>query len=276
MFSRRKTVVLVCAVTDTPTVSFIPIGPLGATMCGRYTFFPAPATVEERFDAAFDYPFERRYNAAPGQFLPVITDEQPELIQDYEWGLIPTWADDRDDGGLINARAESLTEKPSFRGPAAGYDGSEGEAAGRCLVLADGFYEWAETDRGKRPYRIARTDGEPFAMAGLWTRWRPPDTQTGLAEFTDAGGPDAEPDLVETFTIVTTEPNEVVADLHDRMAAVLPAGEERRWLTAETDDLDALTEPVDGEVLRAYPVSRAVNDPSNDTAELVEEVDVPG
>ncbi len=247
-------------------------------MCGRFTLFALRREIEDRFDATFDYPYERRYNAAPSQFLPVITDEEPHTIQAFQWGLIPPWADDRSDGGMINARAETLAEKPSFRAAFEGIeanreagDGTPGEAAGRCLVLADGFYEWAQTDRGKRPYRVTRVDGEPFAMAGLWTRWRPPDAQTGLGEFASESGPDADPDLVETFTIVTTEPNDVVADLHDRMAAILPAGREREWLDPEAD-AGYLLSPIDADKIRAYQVSRAVNDPSNDRPELVEEV----
>ncbi|MHB9285477.1 SOS response-associated peptidase [Halobacteriales archaeon Cl-PHB] len=248
-------------------------------MCGRFTLFAPPRDVEERFEASFDYPFERRYNAAPSQLLPVITDEAPETIQALEWGLIPPWADDRSDGGIINARAETLADKPSFRDAFQGVEHSAGattaEAAGPCLVLADGFYEWTQTDRGKRPFRVARVDGRPFAMAGLWTRWRPPETQAGLGEFASDSGPDADPDLVETFTIVTTEPNEVVAELHDRMAVILPDGSEREWLDTEADAGDLLA-PFDASQIRAYQVSRAVNDPSNDRPDLVEEVQAGG
>lgn len=251
-------------------------------MCGRFTLFALRREIEDRFDATFDYPFERRYNAAPSQFLPVITDENPHTIQAFQWGLVPPWADDRSDGGMINARAETLAEKSSFREAFAGFGGASGqgesatdEAAGRCLVLADGFYEWTETDQGKRPFRVTRVDGEPFAMAGLWTRWRPPDTQTGLGEFAGDTDPEEEPDLVETFAIVTSEPNDVVADLHDRMAVILPEGRERRWLDPESDTRDLLA-PIDAAEVRAYQVSRAVNDPSNDRPELVEEVEASG
>lgn len=252
-------------------------------MCGRFSLFAPKDALEERFEASFTYPYERRYNAAPGQFLPVITDEAPAEIQAFEWGLVPPWAED-DDHAPINARAETAAETPSFRESFAGVDdGAEAEgtdvddgvAAGRCLVLADGFYEWAETDGSKQPYRITRVDDEPFALAGLWARWRPTANQTGLDAFAE-GGPDAEPDLRETFTILTTEPNDVVAPLHDRMAVVLDPGDERRWLAADADEAQALLEPCPADRLRAYPVSPAVNDASNDVPSVVRETDTPG
>jgi len=244
-------------------------------MCGRFSLFDPPDFVEARFDAQFDYPYERRYNAAPGQALPVITDERPEAIQAVEWGLVPPWADDRDDAPTpINARAETAAEKASFRQSFAGVAedaDAEGAAAGRCLVLADGFYEWGETNDGKRPSRIARRDDEPFAMAGLWTRWRPATAQASLESFDDA-----DPDLVRTFAIVTTDANDVVEPIHDRMPVVLGPESERRWLTAEPDEAADLLVPAPEDWLRAYPVSRSVNDPSNDSRSVVEEVDRPG
>ncbi|MFC6938394.1 SOS response-associated peptidase [Salinirubellus sp. GCM10025818] len=228
-------------------------------MCGRYTVTASADELEARFDASFDEPFRPRYNAAPGQVLPVVTNEAPETIQFLRWGLIPSWADD-DSGGQINARAETVAEKPSF---AAAYDSR------RCLVLVDGFYEWREAASGKRPYRVTLAGGEPFAVAGLWERWTPTRKQTGLDEFGD-GSPDRSVEPLETFTIVTTEPNDLVADYHHRMAVILPEGIEREWLTAE--DPRHLLEPYPAERMRAYPVSTAVNDPSNDSPSLIEPV----
>jgi len=242
-------------------------------MCGRYTLVADQEVIEERFDATFAEPFSPRYNLAPSQRLPVITDERPGTIRRLEWGLVPAWADD--DAGLINARAETIDRKPSFR-EAYARTGANGEvgtspAAGRCLVLADGFYEWVETDDGKRPYRVAFADDRPFAMAGLWERWTPETTQTGLDAF--GGGADVEgpSDVRETFTVVTTEPNDVVADLHHRMAVVLEPDGERRWLT--DDDPRELLAPIDGAGMRTYPVSTAVNDPTVDEPSLIEPVD---
>ena len=227
-------------------------------MCGRYTLVLELDDLEERFDARVSEPVAPTYNAAPGQRLPVITNEEPETIQRLEWGLVPSWADD-ETGGLINARAETVAEKPSFR---AAYERR------RCLVPADGFYEWVETDGGKRPYRIAFEDERPFAMAGLWERWEPETTQTGLDAF--GGGVEGAGDdgPLETFTVVTTEPNELVGELHHRMAVLLDPEDERRWLTE--DDPRDLLEPYPADAMRAYPVSTAVNDPSNDDPSLVE------
>ncbi|WP_049899245.1 SOS response-associated peptidase [Halococcus agarilyticus] len=234
-------------------------------MCGRYTIFTPPDDLEDRFGATARRSLEPRYNAAPGQKLPVITNDAPETIDHLQWGLIPGWADDPSIGNrLINARAETVDEKRSFR---AAYERR------RCLVLADGFYEWTETDAGKQPYRVMLADGEPFALAGLWERWQPPQKQTGLDEFDD-GDPDTKADPVETFTIVTTEPNSVIEPLHDRMAVVLPPDGEQRWLDGEADGKELL-EPYQAEEMRAYPVSTAVNNPSNDSPALVEEVDAP-
>ena len=250
-------------------------------MCGRYTIFTSPDALEDRFGATADRSLEPRYNAvanakrllpanlrfatAPGQELPVITNDAPDTIAHLQWGLIPAWADDPSIGNrLINARAETVDEKRSFR---------EAYERRRCLVLADGFYEWTATNAGKQPYRVTLDDGEPFALAGLWERWQPPQKQTGLDEFGNSE-PESEADPVETFTIVTTEPNAVIEPLHDRMAVVLPADSEQRWLDGDGDRTELL-EPYPAEEMRAYPVSTAVNDPSNDSLALVEEVDAP-
>ncbi|MDS0278195.1 SOS response-associated peptidase [Halomicroarcula sp. S1AR25-4] len=250
-------------------------------MCGRYSLFAPPADLEARFDAAFDFEFEPRYNAAPSQSLPVVTNDDPDTIQRMEWGLIPSWADARADHGYINARAETLGQKRSF---------ADAYESRRCLVPADGFYEWvdraehrsansrAATPRdsgggGKQPYRVALPDDDIFAMAGLYERWEPPQRQTGLGEFGGGGDDGGEDDVVETFTIVTTEPNDAVRDLHHRMAVILSPGEEETWLTADTATAVDLLDPYDGP-MHTYPVSTAVNSPSNDRPELIEEVEV--
>jgi len=190
----------------------------------------------------------------------VITNDAPETIQRLEWGLVPSWADD-DSGGMINARAETVAEKPSFQGA---YESR------RCLVPADGFYEWVETADGKQPYRVCFADERTFAMAGLWERWEPETTQTGLDAF-GGGVDDSDDGPLETFTILTTEPNDLVADLHHRMAVILAPGDEAEWLTAE--DPRHLLEPHSPAEMRAYPVSTAVNSPANDEPALLEPVD---
>lgn len=269
-------------------------------MCGRFSLFAPPDDLEDRFDASFEYPYQRRYNAAPGQALPVITDERPDGIRAFEWGLVPLWADGRDDvGDLINARGETVAEKPSFRRSFAGVDADAeptDEAAGRCLVLADGFYEWSGERGSKEPYRVQREDEQPFAFAGLWETWTAGtdegDGETGEATAEDEetpeggaapaeeaapeGGPAAEDDAaaeeeaVRTLTIITTDSNDVVASIHDRMPVILAADEEEPWL----DDGDpGLLDPFENEPLEAYPVSTAVNDPTNDSPEVVEPLD---
>jgi putative SOS response-associated peptidase YedK len=227
-------------------------------MCGRYTLTVPPSDIESRFDATFTFEFGPRYNAAPGQSLPVITAEEPEMIQRLEWGLIPSWADDRSEHGHINARAETVQDKRSF---ATAYESR------RCLVPADGFYEWVEENGETQPYRVTRANDGIFAMAGLYERWTPPQRQTGLGEFGGTSDPDSDPEPVETFTIVTTEPNETVAQLHHRMAVMLDRDDETAWLHGERGD-DLLV-PYDGS-LSVSQVSTAVNDPKNDTAELLE------
>jgi putative SOS response-associated peptidase YedK len=232
-------------------------------MCGRYTLFTPPADLAERFDATVPGDYEPTYNAAPQQSLPVITDDRPDAIRTLQWGLIPRWADD-DSESYINARAETLTERASFREPF---------EQRRCLVLADGFYEWVDADGRRQPYRFTLPDERPFAMAGLYERWEPPSTQTGLDAFASGDDPDVEPDAVETFTIVTTAPNDLVAEYHHRMSVILPPDAENRWLTADTDEAADLCEPYPAENMTAYPVSTAVNDPTNDSPALVEAVE---
>jgi putative SOS response-associated peptidase YedK len=235
-------------------------------MCGRYTIFALDTDFEARFGAVPQKPLSPRYNAAPSQDLPVIRNDSPAEITHLRWGLVPQWADD-ESTNFINARAETLHEKRSFADPF---------EQRRCLVLADGFYEWTETERGKQPYRVTVEDGELFCMAGLWERWTPEQTQSDLGAFGGGAGGDengnGDSATVETFTIVTTEPNDLMETLHHRMPVVLPRDEERRWLEDEPDDLDDLLAPYAGD-MRAYPVSTAVNNPSNDSPELVTEVE---
>ncbi|WP_255195286.1 SOS response-associated peptidase [Halorarius litoreus] len=227
-------------------------------MCGRYSIFLDPREVAERFDVAVPDDLEPHYNAAPTQSLPVVTNHAPDRVSHQQWGLIPRWADD-DFQGLINARGETVTEKPAFR---------DAYQRRRCLVLADGYYEWQQREGGKQPYRITLPDGEPFAMAGLWERWTPPTKQTGLSDFGDDASDDEET-AIETFTVITTDANEFQSQYHHRMPVVLSPDEERAWLGDPSPDM---LDPYDGE-MRAYPVSTKVNSPVNDSPEVVEEIE---
>lgn len=247
-------------------------------MCGRYTLFTPAADLEARFGADFGG-VEPSYNCTPGQELPVIADEDPTAATRMEWGLTPSWADES--FGLINARAETVREKRSF---------ADAFERRRCLVPADGFYEWVDGggpdgdnergDPGKTPYRVAFEDDRPFAMAGIYERWEPPEpetTQTGLRAFgggsDDGGEGDGNDGPAETFTIVTTEPNDLVAELHHRMAVILDPDEEETWLRGDADEAAALLDPYPADELTAYPVSTRVNSPGVDAPELIEPVD---
>ena len=217
-------------------------------MCGRFTIFADPERLAERFQAALPAGgLQPRYNAAPTQQLPVILNDGPPAIQFLQWGLIPFWAKDPSIGSrMINARSETLVDKPAFRAAF---------KKRRCLVLADGFYEWLQTPAGKQPMRITLASGEPFAMAGLWETWDAPDGS-----------------LLRTFTIITGDPNELVAPIHNRMPAILLPEHEAIWLDNAAEPaiwLDILR-PYPAERMAAYPVSRRVNFVGNDDAGLVE------
>lgn len=217
-------------------------------MCGRNSLFLSLDELEDRFDAklATDGGYTQRYNIAPGAGLEVITNDAPDTIDRYHWGLVPPWADDPSEG-LINARSETAAEKRAFR------DAWETRP---CLVLSTGFYEWQVTGgRTKQPYRIYREDTPAFAMAGLWDRWAGPN------------------ETLECVTILTTEPNDVVDPIHDRMPVVLPTDAESAWLAADSASRAELCRPYPGSDLRADPISRRVNNPSTDDPSVIEPVD---
>jgi putative SOS response-associated peptidase YedK len=194
-----------------------------------------------------------RYNVAPTQpVLAVVSDEGKRRIVQHRWGLIPTWAKDPSafGGKTINARAETVAVKPSYR---------DSFRKRRSLVPASAFYEWRRKDGSRQPYAIVRRDGKPLALAGLWSPWREPESDTPVL----------------TCAVITTEANEVVGELHDRMPVILPEDAWDRWLDPEFRDaaeLEKLLRPCPSEWLRAYPVSRAVGNVRNDGPELLREV----
>lgn len=223
-------------------------------MCGRYAFF-SPAEAVKRAFALDDFPaLEPRYNIAPTQPVPVLREEQPgrRQVALLHWGLIPSWARDRSVGNrMINARAETLSERPAYRAAF---------RRRRCVVLADGWYEWQVAASGKQPWFIHSRDGAPLGLAGLWETWRDP-----------AGG---EP--VESCTIVTTDAVGPLAEIHHRMPAVLPAAGLEAWLDPRQQDVAALSGwlgPRDPAEFSARAVSRRVNDPRNQGADLIEAVE---
>jgi putative SOS response-associated peptidase YedK len=219
-------------------------------MCGRFTLTVNPAELQETF-ANYTFPaqFAPRFNIAPTQPILAIPNDERNEADFFIWGLIPMWAKDPSIGSrLINARAETIAEKPTFRSSL---------KYKRCLILADGFYEWKAGPGGKTkiPYFIHMNDRKPFAFAGLWDSWNSPDGSQ-----------------VKTCTIITTEPNDLMALIHNRMPAILHPRDYAKWLdtSPQTPDmLKPLIKPYPAEMMNAYPVSTLVNKPENDTSELV-------
>ena len=217
-------------------------------MCGRYSLIASIAELGERFgfDGA-DVAYSPSYNVAPTQgVLTVVAENEARRAVRMRWGLIPSWARKASIGSrMINARAETVAEKPSFR---------TALRRRRCLVLADGFYEWRRTSAGKRPLRITMASGEPFAFAGLWDTWRDPQDKT-----------------VTSCTIITTGANDLLRPIHDRMPVILHREQEDLWLDHDVREPDVLREvliPYNPGAMKAYEVSTLVNSPVNDGPEL--------
>lgn len=219
-------------------------------MCGRFTLTIDPSLLREAFPG-FEVPGDLapRYNIAPTQPVAVIPNDGQQKIQMFRWGLIPHWAKDPKIGNrIINARAETVAEKPSFR---------NAYRRRRCLVLADGFYEWRKEPGQKRktPMYIRLQSGRPFGFAGLWETWQP-----------DGG------EALRSCTIITTTPSELVAPIHNRMPVVLAPEAYELWLDpAEQapDRLDPWLGPYPASEMTAYPVSTLVNNPRNDSAACI-------
>jgi putative SOS response-associated peptidase YedK len=222
-------------------------------MCGRFTLRSPASVIAEQF-SVFEVPdLQARFNIAPSQPVPVVR-QQPDsrTLSMFRWGLVPHWAKDISIGNsLTNARSETVASKPAFR---------SAFKKRRCLIVADGFYEWQRTEKQKQPYFIHRRDDRPFAMAGLWESW------------------DGGEGVTESCTIVTTEANDLMRPIHDRMPVILPQDEYATWLDVSQDGGDSLLEklkPYAGDDFEAYTISTRVNSPRNDGAELIERIDTP-
>jgi putative SOS response-associated peptidase YedK len=207
-------------------------------MCGRYTIALPAIDIAALLDLLTpDFDFEPRYNAAPTQRLPVVSNDAPRRLQSYRWGLVPAWAKDPSIGNkLINARAETLAEKPAFR---------TALAQRRCLVPATGFYEWKSGPLGKVPQHIRLASGGLMTFAGLWESWK-----------------DGEGREIRSFALITTTPNALMAPIHDRMPVVIAPEDRERWLQggAATD----LLRPCPDAWLVAIAVGSGVNSPRQD------------
>ena len=225
-------------------------------MCGRYTLTCTPEVLAEEFQLEATPDHQPRYNVAPSQSVVCVRVALParrcEAIT-LRWGLIPSWAGDPAMGmKLINARAETVAEKPSFRKPF---------RERRCLVPADGYYEWKREGSRKQPYHIRLNSERPFAFAGLWDQWTGADGQT-----------------IESCAILTTKPNERLASIHDRMPVILHPAAYESWLDPGLQDatrLLTLLTPYPADAMIAVPVSRRVNDPRVDDARCLEALDEP-
>jgi putative SOS response-associated peptidase YedK len=222
-------------------------------MCGRFAQQRPASELAEIFAAEplTDDPGPRFNVAPPDEALVVVQREERRAITAYRWGLIPHWADAAKVGSrMFNARAESLTTSPAFR---------DAFRRKRCLVPVDGFYEWKRDGARRQPYLIGRADGRPLTLAGLWSGWRDPAADR----------------VVRTFTIVTSGPNDQMADLHDRMPVVVPEAAWSTWLDPRLDDLaelNGLLAPNEGVALRIVAVGPLVNNVRNDGPELIEPV----
>ena len=219
-------------------------------MCGRFALTVDPTDLQEAFpEFTFPGQFAARYNIAPTQPVLVIPNDGAGRADFFVWGLIPSWAKDPSIGArMINARAETLAEKPAFRA-AFRYR--------RCLILADGFYEWQAQvgSKAKIPHYIRLKSGRPFAFAGLWEDWHAPDGSQ-----------------VKSATIITTLPNDLMTRLHNRMPVILPPDAYARCLEPaprQPADLQGLLTPYPSEEMSAYPVSTLINSPANDRPECI-------
>lgn len=224
-------------------------------MCGRSSLTKTEKELEERFRANFYSEDLERYNplpnfnVAPTNLHPVITQQEPNVIHLYRWGLIPYWSKDIKIGSkLINARVETVAEKPAFR---------QAFQKRRCLVPFDGYYEWMKTPQGKVPYRIKVTNTEIFSVAGLYEVWKSADGKT-----------------IHSFTLITKEAEPVIAHLHDRMPLILLPEQEQLWLDSTVQSQEVLHEivPVPPEFLTWYRVSYRVNKVTENDAGLVEAI----
>ena len=219
-------------------------------MCGRFSL-GATIRVGQLFDLP-DWPeTPPRYNIAPSQRVPAVIQNREtggREFRSFRWGLVPYWAEDPAVGyRTINARSNTAATKPAFR---------RSFRERRCLIVADGFYEWKKEGRHKQPFHIRMRDGRPFAFAGLWEHWER-----------------AEGKAIDSCTILTAVPNELLRGLHHRMAVILPASEYDLWLDPsiqEVERLQPLLRPFPAEEMTAYPVSTVVNNPRNETPSCIE------
>jgi putative SOS response-associated peptidase YedK len=219
-------------------------------MCGRFTLSKSPTAIEKEFSVEISPQIEPQYNIYPTQMVGTILhniEKNERQFRKLRWGLIPSWAKDINIGSkMINARAESVAEKPSFRAAF---------KRRRCLIIVDGFYEWQMQGNKKQPYYIRMEDGRPFAFAGLWEHWESP------------GG-----EKIYSCTIVTTEPNELMKSIHERMPVIIAPEDYHIWLDTQGQDSESIKQllrPYSAKEMIAYPVGSLVNNPRYNHADCL-------
>ncbi len=222
-------------------------------MCGRFSFAPELKIVNEHYNITVnDGDINPNYNCTPGQLLPVISNNNPGTISKYFWGLIPFWAKDKNIGyKMINSRGETITEKMSFK---------NAFKKRRCLVPADAFYEWQKKSGSKEkiPYRVFLPNQPVFSMAGIWEQWKNPEGE-----------------YIRSFSIVTTSPNELMAEIHNRMPVILTKESEKQWLESDDEEgLLKLIKPYEANKMEAHRVSTLVNSPRNNSKEIIKPVKI--
>ncbi len=217
-------------------------------MCGRFALSAKTEDVEKLVKPSrFTKELVSRYNIAPSQKIHILRNNSDNIAEEFRWGLIPSWAKDISIANkMINARSESLSEKPAFRNLL---------KSKRCLIYADGFYEWRKGGRSKIPYFIHFKDSRPFTFAGLWDKWISPDGE-----------------IIESAVIITTEPNSVVAPIHNRMPVILKPEFRKSWLYEDFSNINTeeLLIPCNPDEMEAFEVSTMVNSPVNDSPECIQ------
>jgi putative SOS response-associated peptidase YedK len=217
-------------------------------VCNRYRLTHSKQYLAERFDASNEIEGRPRYNIAPTQPVLTVREKDGQKSRQFttmRWGLIPSWAKDMSIGTrTLNARSETVTTTPAFR---------DSILTKRCLIPADGFYEWRKMGSVKQPYCFEVCEGDVFAFAGLWAEWKSPEGQ-----------------IIDSCTILTTAPNSLVADIHDRMPVIVTPEKYDLWLDPDVKDFEAIRDilkPYDSSLMHRYPVSTKLNDSRNDDAE---------
>ncbi len=223
-------------------------------MCGRYTFIPPKALILEQIDLSH---MAARFNIAPSQQIPIIRQDSETgkaTSVFVRWGLVPFWAKDKKIGNrMINARAETVAQKPAFR---AAFKHR------RCLIASSGFYEWSKGGKKSQPYFIRVKGEEVFAFAGLWESWK--DKESG--------------ELIESATIITTFANDLISSIHDRMPVIIPSEQSEQWLdkNSKQELLINMLQPYNAEFMQMYPVGMLVNSTKNDVPECMKQITLPG